>query len=119
MKQLRFNKILDINGKEKRYPKDANFIYGFIVTDLESLTDTQIDYYLYCLCTKRDYSTPDIIHVSQDVYDGVKSYFDAADGPELSQNIIPDVSAMLVFIEAARNAARLENETVGDSLKLN
>lgn len=118
-KKLSFKRIIDVEGQERRYPRNPDYVAAFIVSDLDSLTSTAIDYYFYCLCTKRDYSTPDIIHVSQEVYEEAVEYFQKRYNKEICVNIVPDVPTMIVLIDAVRDAARIESTTIAESLKLN
>lgn len=115
-KRLLFNYILDINGKKKRYPQDHNFVAFFMAPN----DSYSIEYYIYAACTKRDYSNAELIHVSEETYNNAKSFFTANFGEDdyLAEHLLNNVEEIYIFLQAVKHAAEVENQTIGEMLKL-
>lgn len=110
-KRLTFRYIKDLSGNKRRYPKDPNFVAAF-----KSEDDKQ--HYIYALCTKSDFSTPDLFSASKDDYNDMIEFFKTTFDTEIAENIIDSVNDVIAIIELSREKYKIESRTIGEILNL-
>lgn len=114
-KQLMFNYVNNIDGVKKRYPKDPKLVALFMTADEES----DLHYFIYAACTKRDFSNPDLIEVSKQDYDEVKKYFKDRGSDELAENLLNNEEEIYSLMLMISDVVERDNKTIGEMLKLN
>lgn len=113
-KRLTFNYILDVDGDTRRYPKDPGLVALFMVID----EDINAQYFVYAACTKRNFSEPDLIEVTDDVYQEVKSFFKTNFNYELADTLCGSIEDVHILIYTASDTAETESQTIGEMLGL-
>lgn len=99
----KFNTILDINGRKRRYPIDKNSYSLFFTEDKR--------FFIYALYTKKDFSSPDLIEIDFD------SYMDIRDD-ETVENVAANFEEVAEIILRTKEKAFIDNLRVSQILKL-
>ena len=110
-KRLTFRYINDLSGNKRRYPKNPDYVAAF-----KSEDDQQ--HYIYALCTKTDFSTPDLFSATKDDYDDMIKFFKDTFDADIHENIIYSVNDVIALIEVSREKYRIESRTIGEMLSL-
>lgn len=105
-----FNHYIDLNDKRHRYPRDPNFVFLFITRNLE--------YYIYSLYTNKRYFKPEIVQISENVYNDIISSFSATFSKEPSSYLVDNLDEIYEIISLVSIAADEQNQTIGEMLKL-
>lgn len=102
---MKFETIKDIKGNIKKYPVSKELSVLFCTKDLH--------FFIYALCTKKDYSTPELIELNSDFYFKFRE-----DHPEYAELVIEHVAALLDFLSLLDYKTEYNVKTVGETLDL-
>lgn len=110
-KKLTFNYVKDIENIQHRYPKHPDYVAGF-----KSVDDST--HYIYALCTKRDFSVPDLFEVDAETYESIRKFFAETFDAALVENVVNNVSDVFMMIDLGQQKYLLESRTIGEMLNL-
>ena len=111
MGALYFYKYQNLEGSDKRFPKDKNLIAFF------NLSDTR--YFIYSLCTNRKLQNPELCEVSLDTYNAAKQFFVESENcsiDDLTEIFTDNEEEIAATIRYSILKATFDNMSFGDFL---